>query len=564
MASGPNQSASTPGSTGRFGTRAITAGATTGGALATRPLSTRAIVEWLSRAASYREHPGEVTVIETHISWVFLTDRYAYKLKKPIRFDFLDYGTLDLRRAACEAEVRLNRRLARDVYLGVVPITQDAQGQLHLGEPGEPLEWLVQMRRLRADRTLEQLILSRQLTTHDVRAVAQTLGDFYAQAAPLTVRSDDYRRQVLAHVRANRAELLDPAHELPADAVRRVHAAQLSYLAREGALLDSRVCDGRIVEGHGDLRPEHIYLVPQPVVIDCLEFNRELRSLDVLDELGFLAMECQRLEADGVGQQIVEHYRELAGDHFPESLLTFYQCYRACVRAKVAVLRAAQLSPHNGSAAARCAAQRMALEYLRCAERLARGLGPGALIAVGGLMGTGKSTLAAALAETLGATILATDVVRQELGLVSDEPVAFGAGPYAPAARDRVYDELWRQAERLLADGQTLVVDASFLARAQRERARELGARWQVPTLFVHCECPREVALERLAARWREGRDPSQGRPELYDRQAALWEPDPPSQASLTLETREPLATLVAAVVARLATPAPALAGAGI
>ena len=307
------------------------------------PQST-AIAEWLKRPGTYKEPVSRVALKETHISWVFLTDRFVYKLKKPVRFDFLDFRSVEARHEACQAELRLNQRLARGVYLGVVPICADASGRLSLDGSGQIVDWVVKMRRLPADRMLDELIRNGRLTHEEAMRLAGTLASFYHGLSPVTMGASDYRQSIERHVRANREELLKPLHRLPASLIKRVHAAQLRFLQLQGGQFEDRVCDGRIVEGHGDLRPEHICLDGIPAIFDCIEFNEDFRRLDVVDELGFLAMECDLLGADRIGAQIVDAYRSACHDQFSDELWSFYKCYRACVRAKVAVLRAASPS----------------------------------------------------------------------------------------------------------------------------------------------------------------------------------------------------------------------------
>ena len=308
--------------------------------------STEDIVDFLRRPAIYPDRTDDVHVIETHISWIFLTDRFAYKLKKPVHFEFVDFSTVIARRKACEEEVRLNRRLAADVYLKVMPVTIGARGQLVLGGEGTPVDWVVTMRRLPAEVTLERLASESRLTREHVNLIATTIADFYTQAAPLIVVPDQYRAAIERHVRANAAELARMEYSVDEAQVRRIHAAQLRFLRLRQSLFDERAIDGRIVEGHGDLRPEHIYLEGnRPLIIDCVEFSPELRRLDVADELSFLAMECDRLGIGWVGSQVIDFYRRRSGDSLPDSLVAFYKAYRACVRAKVAGLRAHQLSP---------------------------------------------------------------------------------------------------------------------------------------------------------------------------------------------------------------------------
>ena len=254
-------------------------------------------VELLSRGSTYGEKTGSVERLETHISWLFLTKRRVYKLKKPVRFDFLDYGTVQRRKRACEAEVQLNRRLAPHTYLGVMPLIRSPRGRLQLGGYGTPVDWVVVMRRLDADQSLDALIRSGRVTHQQVDQLATRLSDFYRQLPPLTIRAQEYRQRIEEHVRANHRSVLEAAGELDIEAVKRVYAGQRRVLTLTPEWLENRACDGRIVEGHGDLRPDHIYFQPGPIVIDCVEFNSELRQLDVLDELSFLAMECDIRQA---------------------------------------------------------------------------------------------------------------------------------------------------------------------------------------------------------------------------------------------------------------------------
>ena len=251
---------------------------------------------------------GPIQVVETHISWVFLTDRYAYKLKKPVRFEFLDFSTSDLRHRACLNEVHLNRRLAPDVYLGVLPITQSPEGRLELNGNGQAVDWVVQMRRLPAENALDVVLREGRRTPEQAQSIAKLLSDFYARVLPKPISADVYRDLLDHHIRANGVVLLD---SLPTERsrIRRTQSAQLRYLSIEAAMIGNRVAAGRVVDGHGDLRPEHIYLDVRPIVIDCIEFSDELRTVDIADELSFLAMECERLNDSGLGESVIAAYQ---------------------------------------------------------------------------------------------------------------------------------------------------------------------------------------------------------------------------------------------------------------
>ena len=293
-------------------------------------------IAFLERPESYPESPGAVEPIETHLAWVFLTDRHAYKLKKPSRYSFLDFRSLAARRRDAEEEVRLNRRLAPDVYLGVVALVMDRQGGLALEGEGVPVEWLVKMRRLPRRRMLDFAIASRTVDDAAVQAVAELLVAFYREATPVMVTPAAYRQRFREEIDSDARALAVARYGLPADAIARTVAGQDRFLERWPELLDVRASAGRIVEGHGDLRPEHICLGPPPVIIDCVEFNRDFRILDPADELAYLGMECERLGAEAIGTAVLARYGALTGDHPPEALVRFYKSVRAVLRAKLA------------------------------------------------------------------------------------------------------------------------------------------------------------------------------------------------------------------------------------
>ena len=291
-------------------------------------------VAFLSRPGAYPETTREVVRVETHMSWVFLLDADAYKLKKPVRLSYLDFSTPALRKFFCDEELRLNRRLSEGVYLDVVPLAMAADGALHVGTGDRVVDWLVHMRRLPAERMLDRLIVERRLGEDDLRRVVEKLARFYRAGPVVPTTPDAYRAQFAAAIRRNRDELVQPRYGLDPAEVDATFRLQLAALERHAALLDARA--GRVVEGHGDLRPEHVCLVATPQFIDCLEFSRELRVLDPADELGFLALECERLGAPWTRNCIFRAYAEATGDAPPAALVAFYQGYRAGIRARIA------------------------------------------------------------------------------------------------------------------------------------------------------------------------------------------------------------------------------------
>jgi aminoglycoside phosphotransferase family enzyme len=303
-------------------------------------------VDFLQNPASYARAPATVEVRETHMSWVFLAGAHVYKLKKPVRFPYLDFSTLARRERAARAEFRLNRRLAPDIYLGVVPLTK-ADGGLVLGGEGMPIDWLVKMKRLDERAMLDARIADGRLSVPQLDELTEVLARFYRTAArvnlPPTVHLIDFARNIAF----NKRVLLDPRFSLPAGLVRGIDAAQRHFLARHGDVIAMRLRHRRIVEGHGDLRPEHICLDHEVRIIDCIEFNPRLRMVDPFDEIAFLALECERLGAKWAGDYLQRKMKRLLRDGPADALFTFYRCHRATLRARLAIAHLAEAHPRT-------------------------------------------------------------------------------------------------------------------------------------------------------------------------------------------------------------------------
>jgi len=293
-------------------------------------------VAFLRRPEAYAFAVKEIVARETHMSWVFLAGERVIKLKKPVRFPYLDFSTLARREAACRAELTLNRRLAPGVYDAVVPLVQGSGG-LAIGGQGEIVDWLVSMRRLDESRTLENALLTRQLSASQVEHLVATLIAFYNRAERLPVCPAAHLRDWRRSLAFNRAVLLDARLGLPAGLIRAIDRVQSRFLERNAALILDRVRGRHIVNGHGDLRPEHIFLTDPIRIIDCLEFNARLRAVDPFDEIAFLCLECERLgggfAADAIRRGIAKGLR----DGLSHALFLFYRCHRATLRARLAI-----------------------------------------------------------------------------------------------------------------------------------------------------------------------------------------------------------------------------------
>lgn len=300
-----------------------------------RGISTRAKVDFLSSSRAYAHQVRKIEVKETHMSWVFLAGNRVYKLKKPVHYPFLDFSTLQAREADCREEDRLNRRLAPDVYLGVVPLTIDEKEELAISGDGQTVDWLVVMRRLHEDLLLDKAIAGGTATREQITAVADLLARFYADLESAEVTPEDYVAQFAREQALNRSVLTDGQFDLDGDRINSVLSAIELMLDDEPGLLMERAREGRIVDGHGDLRPEHVCLSDPPVIIDCLEFNRSLRLVDPFDELSFLAMECEHLGAPWIGEILFERCSDALGSRPDKRLIAFYTAYRAALRARL-------------------------------------------------------------------------------------------------------------------------------------------------------------------------------------------------------------------------------------
>lgn len=318
----------------------------------------------LKQPAAYPDGVQAVQAIETHHSWVFLTERHAFKLKKPMRTSHFDWSTIAARYAACTNEVSLNQRLAPDVYLAAVPLACRPDGSFHVAGEGASIDWLIQMRRLPRESMLDAAIAADRVSTAALQNVGERLARFYAAQPRKYCSPDSYVRDLARKIRADERELSLVEPQLPATMIE-------SLMVRQRAALDALQCElgqranaNRIVEAHGDLRPEHICLIDPPCIIDALDFSSELRTLDTAEELAFLQVECAQLGAAWVGDVVLQSYCSVSGDQPSRALLEFYCSRRATVRAKLMAWRVRDSAVH-------CAVKwsARAEQYLHAADR---------------------------------------------------------------------------------------------------------------------------------------------------------------------------------------------------
>ncbi len=464
------------------------------------------LIAAMTQPGFYPQRPAQVEFKQTHISCVFLAGDFVYKIKKPVRFEFLDYSTLERRYHFCCEEVRLNRRLAPRVYLGVFAIVRDGDGFTIGARPAvrfdpNAAEYAVKMCRLPDERCLDRLVQSGRIDAAGMHRIAAVLAKFHAGAR--RARSTEYgcADAISQSIGTNLEECLPfvgyTVGEREFNWIRRFNHR---FIDGNRSFLDRRAREGLVREGHGDLRSEHICIRDDIEVIDCVEFSDKLRYADIASDLAFLLMDLDRLQAPALGHHLLRAYLDEIGDTQLCRLLNFYKCYRAAVRGKVSSLKAREGEVSDDQ---RQRARASARNFFAAAYRYAKAGSP-ALIVFCGLPGTGKSTIAAALAERSGFAVFNSDLIRKRIaGIAPTERAGagWGQGIYSADFTAATYKALAEEAARALREGGGVIIDATYRDDAERMRLRNAARLVGVPIVFVECALGDEQVRQRLAAR---------------------------------------------------------------
>jgi aminoglycoside phosphotransferase family enzyme/predicted kinase len=489
-------------------------------------------IEELLRPTAFPHSTTCLALRETHISWVILTGSVAYKIKKPLKLDFLDASTLARRRALCEEELRLNRRLAPELYVDVVAVTKDRDG-VHMGGSGTIVEYAVRMKQFDAADELPTLLSRHEVNLDEVTLLAERLADFHLHA-PAVPPGDlfDYVGQLRASVLGNLATLLshlDSVQQFPEIGVLTdwTHDTLRTFAERFRRRQES----GFVRECHGDLHAHNIVrwegrLTP----FDCLEFDPKLRWIDVMNDVAFLVMDFAAHDRKDLAAGFLSRYVECTGDYEGIRLLPFYAVYRALVRAMVDALGAEQ----------RPSLHRELYERLQCRVRTAVDFmqpGSPSLVIMHGFSGSGKSWLSERLVPLIPALRIRSDVERRRLARESGgaRAAGFRQGPYAPEMSRRTYARLADCAESCLLAGVNAIADAAFLQRDERRLFQELAGRLSVRFVMVYCEAGKTELARRITAR-QMGNDPSDADLAVLDQQLRHLEPLLPEERPLTIQ----------------------------
>jgi uncharacterized protein len=467
------------------------------------PVDPDRLCAFLGNGEAFGAPGAEVEQVTTHAAEIFLVGERAFKMKRRVRYSFLDFSTLDRRKRALDAELRLNRRTAPMLYQRVLPVTRDERGELAIDGDGEPVEWLLEMKRFDQAALLERIAERHALGPGTIDALATTLAAFHGEAER---RPDLGGYHAMAEViEGNAGDLVSLVGQVFEDrAVRAVNEATRGTLERVRDLLEQRRAEGFVRHCHGDLHLGNIILLDGvPVLFDCLEFDEALATIDTFYDLAFLLMDLLHRDLGGLAQRLLSGYLDATWDDAGVALLPLFLSCRAAIRAKVSGFAA---QSETGEAEEEIAAARA---YLDLAQRFLTPEPP-RLIAIGGVSGTGKSTLARALAPGLGAApgavTVRSDVIRKKL---------FGAAPtdrlgpeaYSKEVSARVYDTLLSRAATLLGFGHSVIVDAVYLEGRDRDRIEQVAAATGVPFVGLWLTAPPEILLERVRHRANDASD---------------------------------------------------------
>lgn len=487
------------------------------------------LVADLSQGKAYDNPSDSVTVIHTHISTIFLTGRFAYKLKKPVNLGFLDFTTLEQRYFFCREEVRLNRRLAPHVYLGVLPVTLDGEKAKVDGD-GEIVDYLVHMRRLPHDRTVETLLERKEFGKTETARLAERIADFHKHADRSDKISPFGKWEVVAKNCKENFEQIQPliGTTISRPVFDKLESKTAQCLEEFRTLIEDRAERNIPCDTHGDLHLDHVYFFPDAkppedlVIVDCIEFNERFRFADPVSDIAFMAMDFEFHHRPKLARILAEKYFEASKDVEGERLLPFYAAYRAVIRGKVEGFELEK--PEIPEEERNRALERARAHFLLALGILSSPAEKPCLVMTGGLPGTGKSKLAEGLASNGVFERISSDITRKHLaGLHAETSAAadFGAGIYTPEWNDRTYEACVEKAEELLFEGRRVVVDASFRNDARRRQFLELARSLCVPCVYLQCEANESEIKRRLETRTG---DPSDADWKIYQAAAKMWE----------------------------------------
>jgi len=495
------------------------------------------LIQALLDPKAYPETPQQVELLQTQMSFVFIGGDYVYKVKKPVNLGYLDYTTLEKRHFFCQKEVELNRRLCPDAYLGVVPITREKNNILIEGQ-GKPLEYAVKMRHLPQETMMNEMLANNQVSTPMLTSLAQRLVVFH-QTAETNARISTFGD--IPNIIRNTDENFTQTEKyigntISQDTYQHIKAYTDSFVEQNILLFHKRVESGRIRDCHGDLHAAHICFTKNICIYDCIEFNDRFRYCDVASEIAFLAMDLDHYGRADLSRIFVNAYAAQSGDKELRELLGFYKCYRAYVRGKVESFK---LDDPYLTEAEKKQSHDAASSYFDLASSYTRS--KPTLFITSGLVGTGKTTIAEALAKRLGLAVISSDVTRKKMAgipLAEHHFEEFSSGIYSADFSRKTYDSMFTEARQILDEGGSVILDASFIKAGERLEAKGLAKETKADFFVIECILDEGLAKQRLAQRLEQG-TVSDGRWEIFEQQKRQCEPiaEVPASNHITVDT---------------------------
>ncbi|MEO0113917.1 MAG: AAA family ATPase [candidate division WOR-3 bacterium] len=508
----------------------------------------------LLKPDTYGENVKAVRLIQTHTSWVFLTGDFAYKIKKPVFFGFLDYTTLEARKFFCEEEYRLNRRLSPEIYLAVLPVAKKSDGKIVLSEDGEIIDYAVKMRELPQDRLMTELLKQDNIPYSTIDEIAKIVANFH-QTAETGHRINQFGS--IETIKFNWDENFAQTEEFINRTISRrtfhlIKRAVYKFMWDNQDRFAQRIETGKIRQCHGDLHSKNIFLTDKVYIFDAIEFNQRFACCDTASEVAFFVMDLDYYDKHHLANFFIDRYLQYTKDYDLLALLDFYKCYRAYVRGKVTSFN---LKDKGISADDKLVAQKTAQKYFRLAANYAQNLfSSPKLIVMIGLPGVGKTHFAQTLAPKINAYHLRTDIIRKELSnlpLDQHHYTGYGKGIYTGDISARTYDEMFSRARRYLSYGKSCILDATFSMEASRQAAQKIGQEFNANFLMIECYCPKKMVLKRMRKRERSF-DFSDANPEVYEAMRKHFDPVARTKNVIKVNTAKPLKPYIKKIVAKL------------
>lgn len=510
------------------------------------------LLDSLSKPETYPDKPSSVEVMQTQMSFIFLTGKFAYKIKKPVNLGYLDYTKLENRKFFCFQELKLNQRLSPDVYIDVIQITE-RNGQIQLNGDGKIIEYCVKMKQLPQEKMLDVLLLHGKVTEDMLRQVSEKLAIFHKNAATSNqISAFGEIDAIMINIDENSSQTekyIDIS--IPPFEYLKINEFNSDFTSNNKTLFDKRVKNRRIRDCHGDLHAAHVCFSNGVQIFDCIEFNDRFRYCDVASEIAFLAMDLERNNRYDLSKAFIDSYVKYSGDRDLVDLLNFYKCYRAYVRGKVESFK---LDDRYMDRNQRMKALEAAKTYFHLAYGYTRNRPE--LIIMSGLVGTGKTTIAELIEDNIGFTVISTDIVRKTLAGI---PVTehhfdeFDTGLYSSEFTQKTYKEMFDRAREILVQGRSVILDASFKKKGDRQTAHRLAKETNSDFLVIECVLDKILVKNRLEARGKQS-TASDGRWEIFETQKSDFDKidEFTQQNHMVIDTSQPPGSILEKLLERI------------